>query len=112
MIKQKYKNISTVIDGITFQSRKEGKRYSKLLLLARAGKITNLTLQPKYELLAPFKHEGKTIRAIYYVADFRYVQDGEIIVEDVKGFLTDVYKLKKKMFLSLYGEFLTFNEIY
>ena len=115
-MKSKYKNIKvtrTVNNEIvTFDSKREAKRYDELWLLAVHGKIEELTLQPKYELLPKFKHEGVTHRPVTYVADFRYIQDGETIVEDVKGMLTDVYRIKKKLFLKRYGKDITFKEIF
>ena len=59
-----------------------------------------------------FKRNGKTVRAIKYIADFQYIEDGNIIVEDVKGMKTSVYQMKKKMFLKKYGEELIFREVY
>ena len=96
----KYNNVKTVVDGITFDSQKEAKRYNDLKILQRLGHIRNLVLQPRYELQPSFK-KGKTYyRKIEYVADFQYFDThlNKIVVEDVKGMKTDVYKLKKKMF--------------
>lgn len=96
----KYHARKTTIDGITFDSNKEAKRYELLKGMQENGKITNLVLQPKFELQPHFKKYGKTIRAINYVADFQYfsVLEQKLIVEDVKGFRTDVYLIKKKLF--------------
>jgi len=106
----KYKNKKYKHDGYVFDSTKEWKRYMQLKILLKANKIQDLTLQPEYVLQNSFKHNGKTHRAIKYVSDFRYTQDGKIIVEDVKGFLTDIYRLKKKLFLFKYGNELEFRE--
>ena len=96
----KYKNIKTVTsDGIKHDSIKEANRWCELKWLERAGKIQNLQRQVKF-LLIP-KQEGE--RAVYYVADFTYTENGKKVVEDVKGCRTDVYKIKKKMMLYLYG---------
>ncbi len=107
----KFGNKKTVIDGYTFDSIKESKRFIELRLLARQGLISDLTLQPVYLLQNAYKRDGKKIREINYVADFRYKQNGAIVCEDVKGHLTDVYKLKKKMLLFKYPE-LDFREIF
>ena len=64
--------------------------------LPRHGEITKLALQPRF----PVEIEGVPICT--YVADFQYLKDGELIVEDVKGMRTQVYKLKKKMVEALY----------
>lgn len=99
----KYHAKKTTIDGITFDSRREAKRYSELKLMERAGAIKDLRRQVKYELLPPFSVDGKHYRATTYVADFVYVEEGREIVEDCKGFRTDVYKLKRKLFAHRYG---------
>ena len=89
-----------MIDGITFDSKREAKRYCELKLLERAGKIKDLSLQHKFELQPSFKKKGKTIRAITYIADFVYFDFDRMqnVVEDVKGFKTKEYLLKKKLF--------------
>lgn len=96
----KYGNQKCKIDGFTFDSQKEGRRYAELKILLRAGKIKDLELQKQFELQPAFRDcEGKWIRPIYYRADFVYY-DNELekpVVEDVKGFKTEGYKLKKKM---------------
>ena len=95
----KYNNVKQVIDGITFHSKKEAERYMMLKLLERTGKISNLILQPKFEIIPKrTRNDGKTTRAAHYVADFQYIKDNKVIVEDVKGFKTELYKLKKKLF--------------
>ena len=98
----KYHAVKTDVDGITFDSKKEAARYEYLKTLERAGVISDLKLQPRYLLQEPFVCDGKKERKIEYVADFEYHQDGEIIVEDVKGKKTDVYLLKRKLFLYRY----------
>lgn len=96
----KYGNIKMVTtDGIRHDSIKEANRWCELNLLLRAGLIHDLRRQVKYELLP--KQEGE--RAVYYVADFVYVENGETVVEDVKGMRTKEYLLKKKMMLYFHG---------
>jgi len=106
MAYSKYKNVKVKIDGYKFDSIAESKRYAELKLLAKARLINNLTLQPRFELQSKFRHNGKVEKAICYVADFSYIDQEEekIVVEDVKGVETDVFKIKRKMFLKLYGE--------
>lgn len=97
--KSKYGNIKTTVDGIKFHSKGEANRYCELKLLLRAKLITDLELQPKFELQPSFKKNGKTHRAITYAADFKYKDGkGNNIIEDFKGFETDTFKMKKKMF--------------
>lgn len=96
----KYKAIKTTIDGITFDSKKEARRYQELKLMEKAGVIDHLHLQPKFEILPKHKDiEGNTVRAVVYKADFHYfdLEQRIWIVEDVKGFKTPLYKLKKKL---------------
>lgn len=109
----KYHAKKTAIDGITFDSRKEAERYKELKALQRVGKIDRLELQPRFVLMDGFRYEGKAIRKIEYIADFLYrdLSTCELIVEDVKGVKTDVYKLKKKMFLKRYGNEYKFKEV-
>jgi hypothetical protein len=89
----KYGNKKTVIDGITFDSKKEAGRYQELRLLERAGEIAHLELQPRYAI------EINGVKVCTYVADFRYTPKGggKEIIEDVKGMKTPVYNLKKKL---------------
>jgi len=96
----KYGNKKTEIDGHLFDSKKEGLRYQTLKRLEETGEIDCLELQPEYVVQESFKRNGKTHRAIKVRLDFRYIEDKGLIVEDFKGMLTDVYKLKKKLFLN------------
>ena len=110
--RSKYKAKKVIVDGITFDSKKEARRYQELKLLERAGVIKDLSLQPNFLLQDKFKYKGKTERKIEYIADFQYyiIKDKKWVIEDVKGFKTDVYKLKKKLFLKKYGEDYDFVE--
>lgn len=96
----KYHNKKVEYDGYTFDSIKEKNYYIKLKLLEKAGKIKELELQKEYELQPSFKLNNKTSRKITYRADFTYktTEDDKLHVVDVKGFRTDVYRLKKKLF--------------
>lgn len=102
--------------GITFDSKKEGLYYLKLKDMERRGEITDLRLQVPYELLPAIyrddvvhlKTKDKVVkkliqRAVTYVADFVYVQDGKEVVIDAKGMRLPDYILKKKMMLALKG---------
>lgn len=111
--RNKYNAKKIKIDGHTFDSKREAERYCELKLFVRAGEIRNLELQPRFLLQDKFKDkQGNTHRKIEYVADFTYVdKDDKKIVEDVKGVLTDVYKLKKKLFLKIYDSEFDFREI-
>jgi hypothetical protein len=93
----KYHAKKTVVDGIEFDSAKEAKRYAELSALEEAGKIQHLRLQVPFELVPSFECDGVKYRAMKYVADFVYVRDGKVVVEDCKGFKTQEYKMKKKL---------------
>ncbi len=87
----KYRAIKTVVDNITFDSKKEARRYGELKLLFKAGQIRNLEIQPEFD----FSIEGKKI--FTYRADFAYFENQDRVIEDCKGFKTPVYRLKKKL---------------
>jgi hypothetical protein len=95
----KYRNKKVIVDGISFDSKKEAARYKELRMLERAGIILNLQLQVPFELIP--KQDGE--RACTYKADFVYEQNGKKVVEDTKGMKTDVYKIKRKLMLYRYG---------
>jgi hypothetical protein len=96
--RSKYGAQAVVIDGIRFASKREAKRYAELKLLAKAGEIRNLQLQVKI----PFQVGGNNI--FIYIADFTYNnRTGQLVVEDVKGARTPVYRLKKKLIEAYYG---------
>lgn len=99
----KYHAKKTVYDGITFDSKHEAERYAFLKTLEKAGKIYDLRRQVSFVLQPSFLHNGKLIREITYRADFVYMQNGRMIVEDAKGMKTQLYQVKKKMFLNRYG---------
>lgn len=113
MKRSKYHSKKVVIDGITFHSQKEGRRYRELLLLQHAGAITDLQRQVKYVLIpAQYSTEGFTKtgkpkcieRECSYIADFVYKDlKGLTIVEDTKGYRTTEYIIKRKLMLHVHG---------
>ena len=96
-MRNKYRAIKTIVDDITFDSKKEARRYVQLKLLVKAGVVTKLELQPRYDLII------NTVKCGFYKADFRYFENGKEVVEDVKGMKTPVYNLKKKLIKAIYG---------
>lgn len=100
----KYRNVTTVIDGEVFDSKKEAARWQELKLLERAHEISNLRRQVKYELI-PNQYEGTKLleRGIKYIADFVYEENGQTVVEDTKGVRTSEYKIKRKLMLYFHG---------
>lgn len=113
MARSKYHNKKITVDGITFDSQKEANRWKELKLLERAGEIKELKRQVKFKLLPTIREpvcemsnqgvfkKGKVLeRGVDYIADFTYKNKaGFLEVEDVKGYRTEVYKIKKKMML-------------
>mgnify|MGYP001313589061 CR=1 FL=1 len=101
-IKRKYKSKKCIIDNNTFDSIKEAKVYLCIKKLKKQNKIKSYSLHPKYVLQEKFKKNNKTIRAITYTADFEIVlNDNSTTVIDVKpspAMVTEVFKLKKKIF--------------
>lgn len=110
--KTKYGSRKIIIDGIVFDSVREGNRYAELKLLERAGKIKKLRRQVRY-LLIPSQYEAEAVngkmknrcveRACIYIADFVYMEGDDLIVEDCKGFRTEAYIIKRKLMLQNYG---------
>jgi hypothetical protein len=102
---RKYGNTKTEVDGIKFDSKKEANRWSELKLLAMAGKIRNLKRQ------VPIRCEVNGVLVCKYIADFTYDEECNagfmaywgFVVEDAKGFKTEVYKLKKKLVEACHG---------
>lgn len=101
----KYNSKKTVVDGQKFDSKKEANRYQELLLLEKAGVIKNLSRQVKFVLIPAQRDEsGKLIeRECSYKADFTYEEGIKTVVEDVKGYRTKEYIIKRKLLLWQYG---------
>ena len=100
----KYGNRKVVRDGIEFDSIKECQRYCELKLMQRAGVISDLQLHVPFELIPAQRIDGKVVeRAVTYVADFVYKQNGQTVVEDTKGYRTSEYIMKRKMMLFFHG---------
>lgn len=103
----KYGNRKVLVDGITFDSQAEARRYGQLMILQRAGRISGLTRQVAFELARGVKlHGEKRARPpVRYVADFVYsdpTQPG-IIIEDVKGMDTPLSRLKRHLMKTVHG---------
>lgn len=101
----KYNSKKTVVDGQEFDSKKEARRYQELLLLEKAGEIKNLSRQVKFVLIPSQRDEnGKVVeRECSYKADFTYEEGIKTVVEDVKGYRTKEYIIKRKLMLYQYG---------
>ena len=124
--KEKYQNKKVTVDGILFDSRKEANRYCELKMLEKAGRITDLDLQKVFVLIpAQFEESGEVYtrgknagqpkrgrcleQAVTYRADFYYKENGEEVVEDVKGYRDPAsgsyarYTIKRKLMLYIHG---------
>lgn len=103
IVASKYKAKRTIVDGVQFASMKESRRYLQLKLLEKAGRIKNLELQPKYDLVVNGVKIGR------YTGDFRYQElehsDWKLVVEDSKGYknASRDYPLRVKLVKALYG---------
>lgn len=101
--RSKYGAVKTVVDGITFASKREAARYVELRQLEIAGDIRDLRLQPSFELIPAVELDGKKQRPVRYLADFHYVNDTGVVYEDVKGHKTKEYILKRKLVKHVFG---------
>ena len=101
----KYNNKKTIVDGIKFDSEMESHYYLYLKQLKEIGEVVDFVLQPSYLLQEGFDLNGKRIRPITYKADFKVIyKDGHEEVIDVKGKLTEEFKIKRKMLLYRYRD--------
>lgn len=99
----KYRNTRTKVDGISFDSQAEARRYVELKTLKAVGDVNGFILQPRFILQEGFENDGVVTEKMEYVADFLIMwADGRTTIEDVKGVRTDVYKLKVKLFEKKY----------
>lgn len=108
----KYRNRKTVVDGITFASAKEAKRYGELKLLERAGKIGGLVLQPVFVLAPSVIINGRKKPPLRYKADFAYREvesdglmdaDKPQIIEDCKGDKTQAYIIRRHLLKAVHN---------
>lgn len=100
----KYHNRKVKLDGIVFDSQKEANRWCELRIMERAGIIKDLRRQERFILIPTQRVNNRVVeRPLYYIADFTYIKDGEKVVEDVKGYRTKEYVIKRKVLLYLYG---------
>ena len=93
----KFGNVKTEVDGVLFDSKKEARRYVELKLMVRAGLIRDLECQPKFPICV------NNVTVSKYIADFQYIENGQTIVEDVKGVQTPIFRLKAKLVKAIYG---------
>ena len=99
----KYRAVKTVVDGVTFASKREAARYLELKLMERGGIISDLHLQEPYAMVV------NGVKICKYYADFVYMEAGQLVCEDVKGMRTQVYNLKKRLMQACHG--ITIREV-
>lgn len=113
-MKNKYNNQKVRFENLTFDSIREKNRYIYLSNLQEKGVIYGLELQPKYELIPAQRINGKVVeRAVAYTADFLYLHNGRLVVEDVKiskKLLPKEFVIKRKLMLHIHG--IRISEVY
>lgn len=101
MRRNKYNAKKTYVDGIKFDSGDEAARYCELKLLLKAGMISDLELQPRFDIII------NGVKVCFYKADFRYIEKGKSITEDVKGSRKgqayQMFRLKAKLVKACHG---------
>lgn len=119
-MKNKYHAKKITVDGETFDSQKEYQRWCQLRMIQKAGEIEGLQRQVTYTLIPEQREQSKDVfrrgvkagqpkpgkvleKAVTYKADFVYFERGREVVEDVKGFKTKDYVIKRKLMLWKYG---------
>ena len=105
----KYHAQTCTVDGIRFDSRKEARRYEHLRMIAAAGEISALEIQPEFLITVRelWRDDGALVVCGRYRADFRYVEtrSGEVVIEDTKSgpTKTTAYRLRKRLVEAIYG---------
>lgn len=100
----KYRNKKVVVDGITFDSKREASRWTQLRMLEKAGKVKLLVRQKVFVLAPAAIINGRKKPELRYCADFTYFNAaGELVVEDAKGALTDVFKIKRHLMKTVHN---------
>lgn len=101
----KFRNHKTVVDGITFDSALEARKWQEFRLLEKAGEISNLQRQVKFDLSV------NDFKVCSYVADFVFTtRDGVCVVYDAKGMILPEFKLKAKLFKAIHGFDITLSD--
>ena len=103
MKKPKYNNTKTIVNDITFDSKREARRYIDLKIMQANNLISELRMQVPYTLVEAQKGGLRNELAVKYIADFVYFDNGlkKTIIEDVKGMATPIYVVKRKLMKQL-----------
>jgi len=108
--RSKYGNKKVIVDGITFDSLKEMRRWQELKLMEAGGEIRLLDRQYTFILAPAVYLGGRKKPELKYLADFVYWQDGKRVVEDVKSEITrkhPVFRVKQHLMMAIHGIELT-----
>lgn len=102
------KSKKITIDGKAWDSTAEYERFINLSQMQKGGLITDLQTQVKFELVKSIKYSdsSRAKPALRYVADFSYIQDGKLVIEDIKGTMLEndpVFKIKRHLMLAIHG---------
>ena len=100
MARSKYGAVRTEVDGIAFHSKGEAQRWAELKLLERAGQISSLNRQAKFALNA--ENGNPSVPVGFYIADFAYIENGKLVVEDYSGFINALKRWKLRHFEAEY----------
>lgn len=103
MKRHKYKAEPQVTEDGRFDSKREMKRWSELKLLEQCGQISELARGRQACTFPLYAVDGSEV--CKYIADFVYIEEGKQIAEDSKGFRTDAYKIKRKLFIGCYPNY-------
>lgn len=102
--RRKYKNQPTTVGEVSFDSKAEARRFLYLQRLEQAGEISDLQRQVAFELAPSVTVAGRKRPPLRYLADFTYrAKDGTLTVEDVKGAVTDAYRIKRHLMAAVHG---------
>lgn len=110
--RSKYRAVKTTVDGETFDSKKEARRWGDLQRLKLDGQITDLTRDKKKCTFELHGISGDVV--CKYIADAIYRENLKNVAEDTKSEITrknPVYRLKKKLFNSEYGQLWQHREV-
>lgn len=99
----KYRNIKVTIENIKFASKREATRYVDLKHMLQLGLIEDLRRQVVFQLAPAVMVKGRNRPPLRYIADFVYRKDGQQVVEDVKGRITEGYRIKRHLMASVLG---------
>lgn len=104
----KYKSKKCKVGDLAFDSIREASRWNTLMVLQKAGRITDLRRQVVYVLAPSVKFAGARSAkpAIRYIADFEYIENGARVVEDVKSPVTAklaAFQMKRHLMLHMHG---------